>query len=313
MVSVIIPVFNTAEYVERCIKSVICQTYKDIEIIIVDDGSTDKSLDICKGLRQKDERIIITSQSNAGASMARNLGLDMAKGDYIMFVDSDDWIDCNMIETLLDSILTTGVDVVISQIPGKVYPILSDKVLNGREILLYVLRDLLWWAPYGKLFKLNCFKSLRFAPPTLSEDYRLMTELMLRNPYVGILSQSLYHRTIRSDSLTSQVLNHRKFEEIDNVLEVCEIVKTAIPEYAKYAERNLADSLLMLLLQIEAQRDNSITFDVQKKRIQSLIFSHYWGFLRNSAIPFKQKLLLSGCFSQRTSRLITRLYHNLRK
>lgn len=99
-ISVIIPVYNTEKYLEQCLESVLNQTLQDIEIICVDDGSTDNSLEILKTFAQKDKRIIILTQQNQGQSVARNKGIEIAKGEYIGFVDSDDWISSEMLEKM---------------------------------------------------------------------------------------------------------------------------------------------------------------------------------------------------------------------
>ena len=110
LISVIIPVYNVEKYLEKCINSVIGQTYKNIEIIIVDDGSTDKSGLICDFFAGKDTRIVVIHKVNGGLSSARNAGLDIAKGDYIGFVDSDDWIEPDMYECLLCNMLKENAD-----------------------------------------------------------------------------------------------------------------------------------------------------------------------------------------------------------
>lgn len=102
-ISIIVPVFNTEKQLDRCIKSLINQTYEKIEIILIDDGSTDKSLDRCLSFKQQDSRIVVIHQENSGVSSARNRGIEEAKGDFIAFVDSDDWIDGNVCETFFDA------------------------------------------------------------------------------------------------------------------------------------------------------------------------------------------------------------------
>lgn len=99
-VTIIIPVYNVEKYLEKCLNSVICQTLKDIEIICVNDGSTDNSQQILKEYAQKDERIKIVDKKNGGLSSARNAGLDAATGEYCYFLDSDDWIELNTLEKL---------------------------------------------------------------------------------------------------------------------------------------------------------------------------------------------------------------------
>lgn len=309
VVSVIIPVYNTAEYVERCVKSVSDQTYKELEIIIVDDGSTDDSLEICKGLQKLDKRIAIVLQSNRGASMARNTGLEITKGDYIMFVDSDDWIEHDMIENLLIAIETTGSDLVISPVPGDPQLYNSDITISSHQALHHLLCDQAWWSPYGKLFHARDFKALRFPKATISEDYKLMSELLIHDLNVRFVSSSYYHRTRRIDSLSRSSLNNRSFEEVDNVLAVLEKVKICVPNYEQYAERNLAETLLKLAIMLFSSPNDLCNYQKQEQRILSLIRSHYFDMMRNHAIPFKQKILLTGCITPVSARVTARLYH----
>ena len=103
-ISVIIPVYNVCNYLDRCIQSVLTQTYKDLEIILVDDGSTDESGKLCDIYKERDERIIVIHQKNQGVSCARNAGINIASGEYIGFVDADDYIEKNMYEELSSKI-----------------------------------------------------------------------------------------------------------------------------------------------------------------------------------------------------------------
>lgn len=112
LVSIIIPIYNVEQYLDRCIKSVINQTYKNIEIILVDDGSTDKCPEICDQYAQKDNRIVVIHKENGGLSSARNAGMKVLKGEYMLFVDSDDWIKENTVEELLQIAIEHDVDFV---------------------------------------------------------------------------------------------------------------------------------------------------------------------------------------------------------
>lgn len=112
LISVIIPVYNGEKYIKRCINSLINQTYKNIEIIIINDGSKDNSINIIKEISEKDKRIIIIDKENQGVSIARNAGIEKASGDYIMFVDVDDWVKTNMIEQMYKVIKKENVDIV---------------------------------------------------------------------------------------------------------------------------------------------------------------------------------------------------------
>lgn len=110
MVSVIVPVYNVEAYLERCINSILAQTYRDLEIILVDDGSPDKCGEICDAYIQKDERIFVIHKTNGGLSSARNAGIEKATGDFIAFIDSDDWVDEEYIERLITALIETDAD-----------------------------------------------------------------------------------------------------------------------------------------------------------------------------------------------------------
>lgn len=110
-ISIIIPAYNAEKEIVRCIDSILNQTYNCFEIIIIDDGSTDRTLEICKKYAEKDVRILVKSQENKGVSATRNLGLNLSRGKYICFVDADDYLDCRYLEILLKNILKTNADI----------------------------------------------------------------------------------------------------------------------------------------------------------------------------------------------------------
>ena len=112
LISVIVPVYNVEPYLRKCLDSIVNQTYKNLDIILVDDGSTDNSGAICDEYTQKDDRIIVIHQANAGQSAARNAALDTMRGEYVMFVDSDDWLEIEACETSLASIIDHHADIV---------------------------------------------------------------------------------------------------------------------------------------------------------------------------------------------------------
>ena len=113
MISIIIPVYNVSQYLDECLKSVSAQTYTDWECILIDDGSTDNSGDICDRWCVKDPRFRVIHQANAGVSAARNKGIDLAQGDYITFIDSDDWVDDDYLDLLHASLHTSHADLCI--------------------------------------------------------------------------------------------------------------------------------------------------------------------------------------------------------
>ena len=137
-VSVIVPVYNVEKYLERCIESLINQTFDDIEIIALNNGSIDKSLDILNYYAHKDKRIRVINNKNIGVSKSRNIGIEEAKGEYIVFVDSDDWIDSNMIYILYDTISDNNCDLVMCTYIREFSNHSKEKVFKLPEVNLYV-------------------------------------------------------------------------------------------------------------------------------------------------------------------------------
>ena len=193
LISVIIPVYNVEQYIERCIRSVIVQTYKNLEIIVVDDGSTDNSGRICDKLAQEDNRIKVFHQSNGGVSAARNIGLREAHGEFIGFVDGDDFIDSDMYDYLYSLIKDNKADISFCRFRHFGYPdVFSDDdeekgkfdVIYGKEAIYNFVKNkrhfkgYIWGAIYKKditnffnetvkiyedeIFKINCFLNSKF-------------------------------------------------------------------------------------------------------------------------------------------------------
>lgn len=161
-ISVIVPVYKVEKYLDRCVESIVNQTYKNLEIILVDDGSPDNCPAMCDAWIEKDERIRVIHKENGGVSSARNLGIDESTGDYIGFVDSDDWIEPDMYESLLNAIKNTDSDVAIC---GFYYESLlqticsegCDCILNGKDILKTYILDNIRPELWNKLFSVRLF------------------------------------------------------------------------------------------------------------------------------------------------------------
>lgn len=184
MVTVIIPIYNVEKYLSKCLESVINQTYRDLEIILIDDGSTDNSGKICDRYDQKDDRIKVVHQTNGGLSAARNTGIDIATGQYITFIDSDDYVTENYIEILVKAAQTYNADLVSTTLV-KVYPDQKLQLVKERpQIFAYSKEDVLKvyrterqdqnpkfpTAACGKLYKKNLWETIRFPVGRLHED-----------------------------------------------------------------------------------------------------------------------------------------------
>ena len=217
-ITVIVPVYNVESYLRKCLDSIIAQTYKNIEIIVVNDGSTDASGEICKEFVEIDHRIIYIEQENAGLSAARNTGLENMSGDYVTFVDSDDWIEQDYVETLYKKIVEYQADIAVgnyysfNESEGMFYfHILGDsyyeKVYDNVSIFenLYESQEMKNFAlisAWGKLYKAGLFEQLRFDVGKLGEDGYLNQKIYLLAEKIVYIHKGIYSYRIRNNSLS---------------------------------------------------------------------------------------------------------------
>lgn len=209
MISVIVPVYNVEPYLEKCLDSIIGQTYKDLEILVIDDGSTDRSGEICDNYAQKDKRIKVFHTENQGLSTARNLGLDHAKGEYIGFVDSDDWIEPDMYACLLKNAEQTSADIaecgVFLEYQNKTEERKKQKAeLTGEKAVQALLLGKLNEGVWNKLWKRQCFDTIRFPQGRVFEDVATTYIVFSSADHVIAIPESKYHYLKRKDSLSEK-------------------------------------------------------------------------------------------------------------
>ncbi len=312
LISIIIPVYNTEAYITRCIQSCQNQVFNNFELIVVDDGSTDQSNLICSSIANNDPRIHLFTQKNTGASFARNHGLDVAKGHYVMFIDSDDWIDPYMIEEMVDlAKLHPEVQVIQTRVPGDLWHQTREGFYTGKEAVKCLLEGS-WWGPCCKLIRNDIVDQLRFSEKTISEDYLFNYMLFSHIDSLYYIDKCFYHRTIRCDSLSRIALSKRKFDEFYNVKKVCDNVKVDYPEYLSLADFHLAGTCLKLLFFI-FNNNGEITYHQELKDILRCIRSKYVAFLKNPHISKKERFLIFTCFSEYTARKTEWLYSHYKK
>ncbi len=213
LITVIIPVYNVEEYLNRCICSVINQSYKFLEIILVDDGSLDNSGRFCDEYACIDDRIKVVHKDNGGLSSARNYGLDIANGDYVSFIDSDDYVSPYYIETMLLALQETGADICISSFikgyastyefkDGKGY---NAKTFSSEECLMqwhskYRKNETVAWA---KLYRRNVFENVRFPEGKTHEDI-YTTHILINNARkICFIGNKLYYYFQRKGSIVN--------------------------------------------------------------------------------------------------------------
>ena len=220
LISIIVPIYNVATYLVRCIESLINQTYKNIEIILINDGSTDNSLDLCEKYKYIDKRIIVVDKENGGLSDARNVGLDVCKGDYVAFVDSDDYVEESYLEKLYEAIKMTDSDIAICSFSlvnenGKLRK--KEKMPNytcvdGRYILSKVLSKTgyKYVVAWNKLYKREIFENLRFPIGKYYEDEYINYRIFYEKKRIALVPLSLYNYVLRSGSITMSSVTSEK-------------------------------------------------------------------------------------------------------
>lgn len=226
-VSIIVPVYNVEQYLERCIKSIQGQTYKNIEIILVNDGSTDDSLQICKGY-EDDSRVIIVNKLNGGLSDARNAGLAVATGDYVAFIDSDDFIRDRMIQTMLDSIEKNDADICVCDMVylydnGQlVYADGGDFSCSNTKNQPSLIR--INNSACNKLFKTEMFKDVQFPVGKYYEDLATIPILIYKANKVSKVNDAFYVYYQRTGSI-AHTANKKIFEIYDAIDDCISYVK----------------------------------------------------------------------------------------
>ncbi len=219
LVSIIVPVYNVEKYIKKCVDSLITQTYSNLEIILVNDGSPDNSGKICDEYAQSDSRIKVIHKANGGLSDARNTGIDIAEGQYIFFLDSDDWIDCQCIEKLHNLIKTRDADIAMCDF----LPVISEKIEQiSEDYVIYEYTNLEALSEYisknyiqmviscGKLFNKNLFADARFPKGTYHEDEFTTHNLIYKSNKIVFTTEKLYFYLKRSDSITESGYNLKK-------------------------------------------------------------------------------------------------------
>lgn len=251
-ISVIIPVYNARDYLRRCLDSVLNQDFTDIEVILVDDGSTDESVGICDDYAERDSRITVYHKKNEGASLTRKYGLERAGGEYVTFVDSDDWVANDYLSKLYRLVKHYKVNVSAcsnykvrersNEIKDCIY---KSSLLPFDEIMPRFFKYE-FWGFWGKIYLKSSLENLHFPIATLSEDYYVMAQLFNKERQIAYTEEPLYFYEYHENSLSHQKLSKRAFEEFDNVKAVYDYTKLSMPEYTDYALSNVVETCVKL-------------------------------------------------------------------
>lgn len=220
LISVVVPVYNVENYLAECLQSIVNQSYVELEIILVNDGSTDNSPDICRKFTENDSRVKLYNIANSGLSAARNRGVFHSTGDYIAFIDSDDWIDLDMFEQMLVYMLNENVDVVecnyVDEYPQtSVVRRINDckTIVNNTFLLEQYSKHNFFNGVVTRLYKKQFLNQIQFKQGRYYEDSYFMLELAMLKPKYCTIPEAYYHYRRREGSILMSAVSTKKAKD----------------------------------------------------------------------------------------------------
>lgn len=295
LISVIVPVYNAAPYLERCFNCLREQSYSNLEVVLVNDGSSDESGKMCDQIATVDSRFKVFHIANRGASLARKLGLEHATGEFVSFVDSDDYIANDYIEQLYSLIEKFHVNISACRVQ-RVYSGDSTPMTDAHNSTLLEFEQLMprffkyeFWGFPAKIYRKSIFERLSFPTATLSEDYLVMAQLFLQELQMAYTDSPLYYYEYHEGSLSHLKLSERAFEEFDNVKAVYELMQTQAPQYSTMALSNVVETCIKLLSMI--RRNNNHKFMANATPLRQFLRTHLLEILSAKAIYWKLKVV----------------------
>ena len=300
-ISVIVPVYNSEKYLEKCVESIIHQTYKNLEIILIDDGSTDNSLAVCKKMEMKDRRIKVIAQDNSGVAVTRNRGLQEATGEYIGFVDSDDYIDEDMYEFLFQTMQETKTEYAICGI----YHVYSNRTVKPREMIKQVIsrEEAVFMMlesrhisvnPVNRLLARKLYDGIHFPDGMISEDAYVALDILEKTDRVALNLIPKYYYFHRNESITTSF-----YKPLDQcVIKAYEknqkIVLEKYPKLKKVAEFRLCwayfyvlDKMLLSATPVDKK---------EQKKIVHFLRKHTRQILQNQYVGKGRKIAMIALF-----------------
>ena len=247
-ISVIVPVYNVEQYLERCVDSIINQTYTNLEIILVNDGSTDNSGKLCDELAKKDERIRVIHKENGGLSDARNRGIDEAESDLVGFIDSDDYIDNDMYEVLLRNLNDTDADLSMCALYD-VYNNTPEEQVTNKEIWelsseqaikMVMEAKILSVTAVNKLYRKSLFSNLKFEVGKIAEDAFIMIKLLDKCEKIVATNEKKYYYVHRENSITTQKFSTKFLNVIEAYEQNSNIILEKYPKLKDVAQTRMS-------------------------------------------------------------------------
>ena len=319
-ISIIVPVYKVEKYIYRCVDSILKQSFENFELILVDDGSTDESKIICDLYESNDSRIKVIHKENGGLSDARNAGIDIAKGKYISFIDSDDYVEKDYIKSMYDAIKKDNSDIsvslhVIKYENGKTkfkFENQCDKIVNAKQALEMMLYDDgLDLSAWGKLYKTVFFNNIKFPKGRIFEDAATTYKLMDKAEKISLVNQYLYNYMIRNNSISSGKFNEKKMDLISSTKEMTDFVSQKYPDLQRACDRRLMYAYLSTITQLAKSNEQKKYCDL-KKELMTYIKKNGRKVLADKNIPKRDRVAIILCkFGYPVFRFAWKIYEKM--
>ncbi|WP_347007586.1 glycosyltransferase family 2 protein [Enterococcus durans] len=294
-ISIIVPVYNVEQYLEKCINSILAQTFRDIEILLVDDGSTDNSGEICDNYAKIDPRVKVIHKENGGLSDARNAGIKLAKGEYIGFIDSDDYIDEDMYEFLYTNIKKYNADLATCGI----YDVHKDKEIKklpyfakliDREEAIELVLDakIIVANAVNKLYKKDLFNEVLYPKDTIAEDAAVILQIINQCNRIYADTTQKYYYYHRANSITSRKFTKKDLDIIDVWKANEKWIIDYYPSLYEKAHTRVCWSYFVILDKLVLIKEKE--FDKEKKEIRKYLMKNIMFILKNKRLTMQRKL-----------------------
>lgn len=298
LLSIIVPVFNVEQYLDRCIESIVNQTYQNIEIILIDDGSTDLSGDLCDKWAEIDKRIIVIHKENGGLSSARNVGIKIANGDYLGFVDSDDFIDINMYREMMDAAIEQRKDIACC---GRIVDLgksekqefcnesmeIFDTKTAIREVLLLNKMDV---SACDKIYRKHLFNKVFYPEGIISEDAAIIFRILHTSNGVVHTGKPYYHYVFREQSISKSKYTHKKYDAYLNCITIRDFINQNYPCLKKECDIYCSFVTGALLMAMYKKREYLRIYKADYKEYRRLFCNGFWEMLVQRSIQLKVKI-----------------------
>lgn len=275
LISVIVPIYNVEKYLRKCVDSLINQTYKNLEIILVDDGSPDNCPKICDEYAKQDSRIKVIHKENGGLSDARNAGMNIATGEYISFIDSDDWIKSEMIEEMYNRMIEDNSDLVSSgvlwvDVDGteiRTATVSENCVLNTEQAMKELINDgKLKQHVWNKLYKADLIKNIPFDKGKYHEDVFWSYKVIGEAERISIEKNSYYFYVQRSESIMGEKYSAKRLDALDAMELRCEYTKDKFPKlYNNAISVYIGSCMYHLQLALIAGTDKEVIRNIENR------------------------------------------------